>query len=68
MAICTALVVNITSRKTEVNLEAKVEPLNIREKRKHIKTYIKKKDTDTGRFIRSSENKRLKGKHRKSFI
>ena len=67
-AICTALGVNITSKKMEVNLEAKIEPLKIREKRKLIKTYIKKRDTDTGKYLKKSEQKRLNGKHRKSFI
>ena len=47
---------NIASRKTEVNLEAKIKLLKIREKRKLIKTYINKRDCDTKIYLKKQEN------------
>ena len=67
-ALTMSLGVNKLAKRSEVNIEAGVLPLELRFKRKYVLTLERKKQSDLKYYIANIENKKLKGGARSSFV
>merc|ERR1711991_110696 len=67
-ALTTALGMSRLAKRSEVNIEAGVLPLELRFKKKYILTLKRKKNSALNYYLENIENKKLKGGVRTSFV